>query len=81
VWEYTIVDREPIREERINVMREREWLTVREAAKKMGLSAPRVYQLIDEGEVPGVYRTGKRSLRIDQDEFTHWLESRRLRPF
>lgn len=57
--------------------RERKWLTVSEAAKHLGLSAPRVYQLIGEGMIPGVYRTGKRSLRIDHEEFSRWLESRR----
>jgi excisionase family DNA binding protein len=58
----------------------RKWLTVKAVAHELGLSAPRVYQLIEEGEIPGVYRTGKRSLRIDRWEFSEWLESRRVSP-
>jgi excisionase family DNA binding protein len=53
------------------------WLTVAEAADALGISAPRVYQLIGEGVIPGVYRTGKRTIRIDRDELHEWIESRR----
>jgi excisionase family DNA binding protein len=56
----------------------REWMTVAEVADELGLSTPRVYQLISENIVPGVYRTGKRTLRIDRREFSEWLESRRV---
>jgi len=56
----------------------REWLTVREVAEELGLSAPRVYQLIGENALPGVYRTGKRTLRVDRAEFFEWLETRRV---
>jgi excisionase family DNA binding protein len=58
----------------------REWLTVKAVAHELRLSAPRVYQLIEEGEIPGVFRTGKRSLRIERREFYEWLESRRISP-
>ena len=61
-------------------MASREWMTVREVAEELGLSTPRVYQLVGENVVPGVYRTGKRSLRIDRREFSEWLESRRVSP-
>jgi len=53
------------------------WMSVNEAAKALGISAPRVYQLIGEGMIPGVYRTGKRTIRIDRKELCEWLESRR----
>jgi excisionase family DNA binding protein len=55
----------------------KQWLKVGEAAKHLGLSEPRVYQMIGEGMIPGVYRTGKRSLRIDHLVFIEWLESRK----
>jgi excisionase family DNA binding protein len=55
----------------------RKWLKVGEVAVHLDLSEPRVYQMIAEGEIPGVYRTGKRSLRIDHLVFIEWLESRK----
>ena len=58
----------------------REWMTVKEVADELGLSTPRVYQLIDENVLPGVYRTGKRTLRVDRAEFFEWLETRRISP-
>jgi len=55
-------------------------MTVKEVAEALGISAPRVYQLIEEGELPGVYRVGKRSLRVDGAELEVWLETRRVSP-
>ena len=54
----------------------REWTTVEEVADELGLSTPRVYQLVGENVLPGVYRTGKRTLRVDRTEFFEWLETR-----
>jgi excisionase family DNA binding protein len=62
------------------VSSEREWMTVKEVAHELGISSPRVYQLIAENEIPGVYRTGKRTLRVDRAEFFEWLETRRISP-
>lgn len=38
-------------------------LTVAETAERLGVTPGRVYQLLDDGELPGV-RIGKRQLRI-----------------
>ena len=58
-------------------MSKHEWLTVEEVAMALGLSKSRIYQLIQEDELPGAYRVGKRRLKVDRLEFSAWLESRR----
>ena len=54
------------------------WITVPEAARRLGLTPGRVYQMVREDEIPGAFRVGKRALRIDRAEFDAWLEERRV---
>ena len=54
------------------------WITVPEAARRLGLTPGRVYQMIREGALPCAFQTGKRALRIDREEFAAWLEERRV---
>ncbi len=56
----------------------REWLKVPEAAKLLGLTRTRAYELIAAGELPAV-RIGERSIRVNRRELERFLlENRRV---
>jgi excisionase family DNA binding protein len=58
--------------------REREWLTVPEAAEELRIPRSRCYELIQRGELPAV-RIGERSIRVNRAELVRFLlESRRV---
>ncbi len=57
---------------------EKEWLKVPEAAELLGLPKTRAYELIQQGELPGV-RIGERSIRVNRAELERFLlETRRI---
>lgn len=58
--------------------REREWLTVPEAAEELRVPRTRCYELIARGELPAV-RIGERSIRVNRKELERFLlEDRRV---
>lgn len=58
--------------------REKEWLTVPDAAELLGIPRTRCYELIQRGELPAV-RIGERSIRVNRKELERFLlEQRRV---
>ncbi len=51
---------------------EREWLTVSEVQKLLGIGSTKAYELISTGELPAI-RVG-RALRIRRSEIDAWAE-------
>lgn len=57
---------------------ERNWLTVQETARELGIPRTRAYELIQRGELPAV-RIGERSIRVNRAELERFLlETRRV---
>lgn len=54
-------------------MTERDFLTIREVASRLGVSTGRIYQRIGAGEIPAL-REGRR-FRIPRLAWERWLES------
>ena len=50
-------------------------LSVRAVSEQTTLPVSTIYDLIARGEIP-VVRSG-RSIRIDEDEFLHWINGKR----
>jgi excisionase family DNA binding protein len=62
----------------MDTQKNREWMTVPEAAELLGLPRTRTYELIQRGELPAV-RIGERSIRVNRQELERFLlESRRI---
>jgi excisionase family DNA binding protein len=56
----------------------REWLTVPEVARLLGVPRTRAYELIQRGELPAV-RLGERTIRVNRQELERFLlEERRV---
>jgi excisionase family DNA binding protein len=56
----------------------REWLTVPELARLLGVPRTRAYELIARGELPAV-RLGERTIRVNRRELERFLlEERRV---
>lgn len=54
------------------------WLSTREAARRLGLTARTLYRLIDNGELPA-YRFG-RVIRLQAAEVDAFIEQARITP-
>lgn len=54
------------------------WLSTREAARRLGLTARTLYRLIDNGELPA-YRFG-RVIRLQAAEVDAFIEQARIAP-
>jgi excisionase family DNA binding protein len=49
------------------------FITVRHAAKRLGVSPSTAYRLVAAGEIPSVVIHGRR--RVPQSALVHWIES------
>lgn len=54
------------------------WLSTREAARRLGITARTLYRLIDNGELPA-YRFG-RVIRLQAAEVDQYIEQCRITP-
>jgi len=57
-------------------MRNKEWLTLAEVQRVLGLGRTKTYELVARGEIPAV-RIG-RVLRVNREELDRWLETKRV---
>lgn len=55
-----------------------EWLSTKEAARRLGLTTRTVYRLIDEGQIPA-YKFG-RVIRLQADEVDRFIDTARIQP-
>lgn len=55
-----------------------EWLSSKEAARRLGITQRTLYRLIDEGQLPA-YKLG-RVIRLQQAEVDAFIEAARIRP-
>ena len=53
------------------------FLTIREAAAYLRLSKSKLYEMVNDGEIPH-FRLGGSSIRLDQTELDAWVESQRV---
>ena len=64
-------------EKREKEEKEREFLRVREVAKRLRLSSVTVRKMIKEGYLSGI-RLGKRTLRVDKGDLEDYISQQRL---
>ena len=57
-------------------MQNKEWLTLAEVQRVLGLGRTKTYELVATGEIPAV-RIG-RVLRVNREELDRWLEAKRI---
>ena len=55
-----------------------EWLSTREAARRLGITTRTLYRLIDEGQLPA-YKLG-RVIRLQQHQVDAFIDSARIAP-
>lgn len=55
-----------------------EWLSTKEAARRLGLTTRTVYRLIDEGQIPA-YKFG-RVIRLQADEVDRFINQAQIQP-
>lgn len=55
-----------------------EWLSTKEAARRLGLTTRTVYRLIDEGQIPA-YKFG-RVIRLQANEVDRFIDTARIQP-
>ncbi len=55
-----------------------EWLSTKEAARRLGLTTRTVYRLIDEGQIPA-YKFG-RVIRLQATEVDRFIDGARIQP-
>jgi len=56
----------------VDIQAEREWITLKDMERLLGIGSTKAYELVTSGEVPSV-RIG-RSIRINKQELEGWLE-------
>jgi putative molybdopterin biosynthesis protein len=54
----------------------KEWLTIAEVQRVLGLGRTKTYDLVARGEIPAI-RIG-RVLRVNPEELDRWLETKRV---
>ena len=59
-------------------MSEIEWLSTKEAARRLGITPRTLYRLIDEGQLPA-YKFG-RVIRLQQSEVDSFIAEARIQP-
>lgn len=59
-------------------MSEIEWLSTKEAARRLGITPRTLYRLIDEGQIPA-YKFG-RVIRLQQAEVDDFISSAQIQP-
>lgn len=59
-------------------MSEIEWLSTKEAARRLGITPRTLYKLIDEGQLPA-YKFG-RVIRLQQAEVDAFIDGARIQP-
>lgn len=59
-------------------MSEIEWLSTKEAARRLGITPRTLYRLIDEGQLPA-YKFG-RVIRLQQAEVDDFIAQARIQP-
>jgi excisionase family DNA binding protein len=57
-------------------MQDKEWLTLAEVQRVLGLGRTKAYQLVGTGEIPAV-RIG-RVIRVNREELESWLQTQRV---
>ncbi len=55
-------------------------LSLRQAARSLGIADRALRQAVRSGEVPA-YRIGERTLRVKRSDLDDWLKSRRVQPW
>lgn len=55
-----------------------DWLSTKEAARRLGLTTRTVYRLIDEGQIPA-YKFG-RVIRLQANEVDRFIDGARIQP-
>lgn len=59
-------------------MSEIEWLSTKEAARRLGITPRTLYRLIDEGQIPA-YKFG-RVIRLQQSEVDEFISGAQIQP-
>jgi len=59
-------------------MSEIEWLSTKEAARRLGITPRTLYRLIDEGQIPA-YKFG-RVIRLQQAEVDDFIRGAQIKP-
>ena len=59
-------------------MSEIEWLSTKEAARRLGITPRTLYRLIDEGQIPA-YKFG-RVIRLQQAEVDEFIAAAQIQP-
>lgn len=59
-------------------MSEIEWLSTKEAARRLGITPRTLYRLIDEGQIPA-YKFG-RVIRLQQSEVDEFISGAKIQP-
>jgi excisionase family DNA binding protein len=59
-------------------MSEIEWLSTKEAARRLGITPRTLYRLIDEGQIPA-YKFG-RVIRLQQGEVDDFIRGAQIQP-
>ena len=59
-------------------MSEIEWLSTKEAARRLGITPRTLYRLIDEGQIPA-YKFG-RVIRLQQSEVDEFISAAKIQP-
>jgi excisionase family DNA binding protein len=57
-----------------------ELITLRQAARGLGIAERVVRQAVRNGELPA-YRLGKRTVRVKSADLDDWIQNRRVRPW
>lgn len=55
-----------------------DWLSTKEAARRLGITTRTLYRLIDSGQIPA-YKFG-RVIRLQADEVDSFIDSARIEP-
>jgi len=61
-------------------MSDGEVVTVPEAARMLRVGTTKAWQLAREGRLPGAFRIGERSVRVNVAELRRWLERESTKP-